>query len=212
MKRLLVVCILAGLAAAPANAAVATFTDVAAWQAAAGPSTLEDFSGSPLGAMAAGSTDIGAFSIFLDKNGGGNNAFSAPRFGGYIDDPTASLDVGALVLRFDFDAPLIGFGGDWTSMINADRVTVTLAGATIQFDNFLTTGNGDGFLGFVSTTPFTSLQFGLELASPGIDGERFTLDNARLAAAVAEPPAAALLAVALLAAGTWRRRGPAKAC
>ena len=204
MKRLIAAGLLAGLAT-PAAAGVSTFTDLAAWQAAAGPSTLEDFSGSPPGILSAGSTDIGAFSIFLDKNNSGDNTIAGQRFNGYIDDPTASIDNGALVLRFDFEAPLVGFAGDWLSMINADRVTVTLAGQTIEFDNFLT-GNGDGFLGFVSTVPFTSLQFGLELASATIDGERFALDNARLAATVPEPPAITLLTGALFVAGVWRRR------
>jgi hypothetical protein len=208
MKRAVALGLLAALTVAKADAAVATFTTLAGWQAAAGAATLETFNATPTGPLAPGSNDIGAFSVFLDANGQDLNAINASGFLSLYVDEVGSLSRGGFVVRFDFDTPLIGFAASWASTTSGDRATISLAGSTFQFDNFLPSGGG--FLGFVSTVPFSSVSFAHESASLGTDGEGFALDNARLAtgitAAVSEPSAIAMLCLGLIGAGAMRRR------
>lgn len=212
MNRLALAPLLAALAAVPAEAAVTTFTSLSGWQAAAGFSILEDFSSAPVGPLAPGTTDIGAFSIFIDKNGENANRIAAGTpnfFSGYIDNPSDSLSTGAFQLRFLFDAPITAFAASWASTTSGDQLRATIDGTTLQFVDLLGTP-GTGFLGFVSDNPFDFMTFSIGFASSTIDGEAFSMGNARLSATpptvdVPEPAAAALLLAAIAGLRACRR-------
>jgi hypothetical protein len=198
------------LATTPADAAVTVYTDQAAWLAAVSGVISENFESSPLGELAPGTTDIGAFSITIDQNFGdvaivdNGNINGSRQFHGLLaSDGTTILDFS------EFGSSIFGFAGTWNSTTTNDRLTVTIAGTTIEFDDHLP-GNGSGFLGFVSTDPFSILQFRTETVTS--DGEAFDLDDVLIATGLAsttpipEPGTMGLLATSLLGLGLLRRR------
>ena len=202
----------------PALAVPIVYTDFSAWSAAVSGIQTENFAASPLGALAAGSTDIGLFNVFITTA----DPRTAITEGGTVNvnsvNGSRELDIflvdenTASIARFDFDTPIVAWAGDFFSTTTADRLTVTVNGTTIQFDNYLS-GAGTGFLGVVDATPFSSIAFGRE--DPAVpDGEYFVVDNFRIASAAAVP-APATLSLLLLALGGLMlgrravRRGPA---
>lgn len=213
MKRLALAPLAFVLAACPAAASVTAFSSFSGWQAAAGPTTLEDFAAAPLGPLTPGTTDIGTFSIFIDKNGDNRNSIADddPNFFiGYIDNPADSNTLGAFVIRLLFDAPLTAFAASWSSTTTGDRLRATIDGTTFRFEDFLT-GTGSGFLGWVSTDPFDEIILSVGNASPTIDGESFGMGSVLLAPPVAdvpEPAAAALLLAGVCGLWSLRRRRP----
>lgn len=170
------------------------YTSEASWLTALGGAavTTEDFSSSPSGVLAAGTTDLGLFDVTITSNAEGQIGVFSEILNGDIDaDSTLSM----VFSNFDV-TPLIGFAGDWGSTTTGDLLTITINGTTIQFDNFLA-GSGDGFLGFIDTDSFTSLTFGTEGTTTF--GEFFTLDNVQVAtSSVPEPGILALLTIGLL--------------
>jgi hypothetical protein len=191
-----------------AEADLQTFTDPVAWQAAVGqtPIQVEDFSNSPLGNLSAGITDAGAFSVFIDSS-----EVPAPiyytriedflnnrRFVGCIFPPGPYP--GVREMRFVFDAPIIGFAGEWSETIDDDQLTITINGVKRDFSDFLSSGHGNGFLGFLDPArPFSSVVIGINNASAFSEGELFVLDNVRLAAA---PPSGSGSYLSVVKSGT----------
>lgn len=126
---------------------------------------------------------------------------------------------------FDIDDPVYGFGGNFISATSGARLTLTAAGQTVRISDFLP-GKGTGFFGFVSTTPFQTVEFGVEATtdpSIGKSSEVFRLDDITtgiftdpppdpdpVPAPVPLPGGLASLVLGLAALGLWRRiSGPA---
>ncbi len=184
-----------------AAAAPQVFTDLAAWEAAAGQATIqfEDFSESPLGALPAGLTDVGAFSVFIDTAEAPSSIYHTRIQDGGVYGNDSRLFIGTIFppgpypgvreMRFEFDTPIIGFSGEWGSTLNDDQLTMTINGVKFNFRDFLLLGppekpgqDGDGFLGFLDlANPFSSVVIGINDASAESQGELFLLDNVRVA-------------------------------
>ncbi len=175
--------------AAGSNAAITTFTSLAAWQAAVGPTDIaEDFSGftvdtefrsAPVaingGTIQEDTPTSLAFRNFIDfppfqftDNNGTNHASCFTN----QDEPTE------IVIKFT--APVSAFGWEtWTAagleMLDVDVVdTGGAVLATIQADNL-----NASFRGFQATAgeQIGSLVFRSRTLSPGGGGEGFGLDN-----------------------------------
>lgn len=100
---------------------------------------------------------------------------------------------------FRFDAPIIGFAGDWNGTTDGSILHVDVNGTTIKFSDHLSSP-GNGFLGVVDTAAFSSIF----LSAPGEDVEKFSVDNCRIAS-VPEPPAMLLLGSGLVGFLAFRR-------
>ncbi|QDU70559.1 PEP-CTERM sorting domain-containing protein [Mucisphaera calidilacus] len=93
-----------------------------------------------------------------------------------------------------FDQAIKAFAATFETPASTNGVSVTIDGQEIDTFGFFLPGGGQGqqFLGFISDTPFTTVEF----TSP-FGGETFFLDN--VAVAVPEPASALLLGLATLA-------------
>lgn len=185
-----------------AQAGLMVFTDEAAWTNAVNGIQVEDFEASPVGALSAGTTDLGKLSVTIASNpydsigvfsGGAINGSN--EFIGYLrNGENTALDFA------DFGS-FTAFAGDWRSTTTGDDLTITVAGELVKFSDYLT-GAGNGFLGVVSDMAFSEVVFGVEAATSF--GEYFQLDNVRFAntaASVAAPSALLLLGLGLLVMG-----------
>jgi hypothetical protein len=141
-------------AAAPAEAAIVTYTDRAAWEAAVSSFTEVDFNGFP-GQPAqfdGGATvDVGPFSLT------GDTSYSASMWitndhvqANVCDESWCGITFGYSI---DFDAPILAFGADFGDL-TASGIDFDVDGETVEGPR----SGQDGFFGFVSTTPFTSIR------------------------------------------------------
>jgi len=194
--------------ASPAFAVPVVYTTPASFQVAVGgPAYVitEDFESLPVGPLAAGTTDIGLFSITIDNNNENGVRILEPgyvngsrEFGGDIDNDAN------MILNFSDFSPssLIGFAGTWGTTTSGDLLTATVNSVTFKFSDYLS-GSGDGFLGFYDSAGITAINFGRE--NPSSKGEFFGLDNALLG--IPESSTAILLACGLAGlAAAGRRR------
>jgi hypothetical protein len=82
--------------------------------------------------------------------------------------------------NFDI-GPIIAFAGYWIQKRQFDNgLQASINGETIKFSDYVETGDGSGFLGYVVDEASAFPVIDLKLAGSG-DGELFTLDNAMLA-------------------------------
>lgn len=208
----------AALATDTAGAAIMVFTSRADWEAAVGTFQTEDFESTPLGTLPGGTTtNLGLVDFSYP---GAPSGSPAPRIRdsgtvngtrelvGHIFDPGAgggTTNPGPHTITFA--SPIWAFGADFESTLSGDNVTVTFAGMTIKFSDFLI-APGNGFLGVVADTTFSTIVFGTEDAS-GYTAELFSIDDLSFSVAetaVPEPGMLGLVALGLAGLGVAARR------
>lgn len=212
--------LVAGLAVASASQAanVTVFNNLAAWQVAAGPSTVEDFAGYASGASVLGAevlpgvtatTNMATLSV-----GGGNNdirAFGAGTGSRAAGNAYYQLDFGPgyLAAAFDitaFESSLPPFDIP-ASAVGPGTVEITFADADVE--TFMVSG-GDGsniFFGFTADSAVTRIRWLEALEVSGVN-EETALDNLRVGsrANTVPEPSSLLLAGGALALLARRRR------
>jgi len=199
------------LAALPAPAALTVYSDYASWAAAAGtPVSAITFQNATPGFYGSGYTEGGVFFQGLSA-GTYNNYLTANNFG--YCAPTTCLvgpatEAGALgatdgYLRSTLPAPVTAVAMDIGAYHSAGDIPV------FRFSNgdsytgpnlapFLT------FYGFISSTPFTYVDFHISEGTSG--GDFATMDTFYATSSVPEPATWGLTGAALLAVGYLRRR------
>lgn len=184
--------------ASAASAAVVQYTDQSAYAAAAGAQTVQNFNSSALGTTI-GTTPVnfGGFSVSTT-----GTAVINPGNASYQVDGSRYLDVNlaAATLTFTFANAVNSFGANFFSLNNNQaRTFVTVGGQT-----FNPLPLSPSFLGFVSTTPFTSVTF--STPTSGGSNDQFGVDNVTIGGAVPEPATWALMILGMGAVGFAMRR------
>jgi hypothetical protein len=202
---------LLGLAATlltPSAAALTTYTDAGQWETAVSGLAveLETFDQAPEGSLSPLATVIqpkGILSIWLDSNDqeavrilkAGEDGLA---FQGRVCDqslPTSSCGPKQLYVDLNTAAPVVAFAADWSGTTDLDVLTIQIGASVVRLDQ-IPGFTGGGFLGFVDSTPFTRVSFGLANANAEAVLEGFTMDNVRIAE-VPLPASLLLLASAL---------------
>ncbi|MBV0881517.1 PEP-CTERM sorting domain-containing protein [Noviherbaspirillum sp. L7-7A] len=219
MKTLKTFTAIAALACAattiPAHATLTTYTDLAAFQAAAGLTTVETFSSATVGFSTANyAGSFKGFSLSTVANGdnsgistgslswGDDTAipsnFAGQNFYGWGDSGDGY--VGPTTL-FTFDNAVTAFGFDWFDTDYTDSYSVTINGLTETVFNTLSSG----FFGVVGTDNESFTSASIQTAYFGGFISTEGLDNVRVSA-VPEPTGVALFGIALVGLITARRR------
>ena len=194
--------------ATPAFALVTTETDRPTWETAVGGTIVNDPFATPITQGMSIMFDSGVVSTvtvccsFADENvvrnppGGPSEVLYQNRLG-----PDGTGDQ-----NWTFPMLVNGFGADWGGVQN---VVVTILGESFEIDSVV--GASDGFLGFVSDTPFMSVDFTHTSTNPSAR-DIYTADNLAFskAAVVPEPATVTLFAIGLLGVGLTLRRRTAR--
>lgn len=211
---------LAGMLLSPSTAALSVYTTASQWDAAVGGLVVqaETFNEAAEGPLASGSTVIqpkGILTIWLDSNNQDavrilkavdelNNGLE---FQGRVCDqslPVSTCAPKQLYIDFQTAAPVVAFAADWSGTSDQDVLTIQIGASITRLDQ-VPGFTGAGFLGFVDSTPFTRVSFGLANASAQAVLEGFRMDNVRIAE-VPLPAAFILLASAVGALSLTRRQ------
>jgi hypothetical protein len=189
-----VVTLLVPSAAAPAEAAIVTYPDRAAWEAAVSGFAEVDFDGFPGQPVSydGATVDVGPFSLTGD-DGLGYMSIEGDRAWGYV----CGMCPTPFGYSIDFDAPILAFGADYGA-VDIYGLSFDVEGEEVQGP----LPGENGFFGFVSTTPFTSIRvFGRN--------EVHEFDNVVFASAptaIPTPAALSSLGISLVALAATRRR------
>lgn len=194
--------------------AITTYTDRATWEAAvaAAGGTVQnlDFSGLTQGRVTQLDTDYGAFRLVIDHlsattttNPGVEFQLNASCFFGTGDchrfifniiEATSLLDA-PKSNQLIFPQPVMSFGGNFfdagvvTGFGPHGPVTLHFGTETVVVNTFLDT-SGNGFFGFISTTPVTTIEFTFGPKTAGtIQNDLFFAYNPAYANGVVAPPA-----------------------
>lgn len=206
--------------AVPAHATLTTYTSLAAFQAAAGSTTVETFSSASVGTSTG--SYAGAFNGFtLSSTGNGDfsgiatgqiasSADNAPipgtflgqKFYGWGDSGNGNVGPTSL---FSFTKAATAFAFDWFNTDYSDVYSVTVNGLTQDVFNI----SSNGFFGIVATNNETFTTASIQTATFGGFISTEGLDNVRVSA-VPEPTGIALFGIALLGLAAARRRSRAK--
>lgn len=185
---------LAALFATSASAAITTYADLGAFNAAAGPTALFDFNATPNGSFDGASYDVGPFTLIGDST----DSFSDMQVSGQqVSANVCGVGVCGTPFgyTFTFDAPITAFGAFFSNALGASGLTFTVGG-----DVFAGPAANSGFFGFTSTAAFTTI------AVSGAN-EVHNFDDVRFGgAAVPEPSTWALLIGGFGLAGSALRR------
>ncbi len=193
--------------ASAAQAAPTLYFTSASFTAAVGATTLTDFNGFGSDtSFQSVSVDAGAFSLLgfgfqYDRN----FIDAAPvQFSDFNVDGTTVVNAvsdQAAGLTITFDAPVIAFGADFRAInTTGAEVNFVFNGITVNIGQ---NNTYNGFFGFVSDTPFTSLTL------TGGFGDGYSFDNvltANAGPAVPEPATWAMMIGGFALAGATMRR------
>jgi len=193
-----------------ASAAVITFTDRAAWEAAVTGIQTETFDSVAAATLANNATTtVGSLDVetVVPPGAGGTT-----RVEDGANNPLGTNVNGTNYLRFGldgtpkrevnitFDTPVVAWGADYQFGPLTDPAEVTVDGVATNFGG----RDESGFIGFISDTAFSDISF----RDPFVSVAFFGLDNLSTATAraVTEPAAAWLLGLGLLGLGGLRRK------
>ncbi len=220
MKTLKTLSIAAALTAAvfalPAQAALVTYTNLAAFNAASGATTVETFSNATVGFST--SNYSGAFKGFSltsvangDRSGiaqgtianGGDDtvipaAFNGQNFYGWGEGNDGGVGP---TTTFTFNKPTTAFGFDWFNTDVTDSYSVTVNGVS----NTVFTITSSGFFGIIATAGDTFTKATIQTVSAGGYISTEGLDNVRVSN-VPEPTGVALLGIAMAGLAMARRK------
>lgn len=141
------------------------YTDRNAWEAETSGSVTETFDSVLPYVMSSGLNSAGQIQFELVNmvdglgfntidNGffAGLNINQSPFFRGNLhqNDPDA-------IINLIFPYPVVAFSGDFMSTHSSDTLILEVNGMQYDFEELIPSLNGDGFLGLISTSPFTSL-------------------------------------------------------
>ena len=202
------------LTAAAAQASLITYTNKAAFLAAAGSLSTETFSSASVGTSTANYS--GSFNGFTlssvangDKSGiatgtiaGADNISIPSSFTGQNFYGWGNSNGGAgPTTTFTFTSGITAFGFDWFNTDMSDRYSVTVNSQSTVVFNYASSG----FFGVIDTAGFTSAtiqtaNYGGYLSTMGLDNV-LTSNNS-----VPEPTSAALIALGLAGLGMRRRQ------
>ncbi len=188
----------------PVHAAVVTYTNRADFTSAIGTanSVTEDFSSNPPGFTPIPVNTqfgVGAFDVFYTTANNSSqptialrNSAGDQRLDLQLDsgNGAGASELGRLTtsIEFRFDGEIFGFGGDWGettgafSLDDGNQLTIMVNADTISIDDLLGDPPGvgadeNGFVGFLSDTPFTSITL---TGTAVFSVDSFSLDNAIL--------------------------------
>jgi hypothetical protein len=183
-----------------ASAAITTFTNRGAFQAALGSFSVENFN-SVVGEPSFRSSPLTIGSLTLQGFGGdqfGRNFIDQPPYQFSVFNIDGTTNVNAVTTPGDagftitFASAVRGFGADFAAFQDdAARSRIVIGGDTVI--PAVNSGNIIQFLGFTSTATFTSVRF-----EGNIAGDGFALDNVTfggVAAAVPEPATWAMMLI-----------------
>ncbi len=213
----------------PATAAVVTYVDQAAFEAAVGvPVITEEFDGAASDFAPDSMGNAVGSGITIDVNGpAGSSTDTGPTGltgnGQLESEVDSSGDI--LTIGMNFAAPVFGFGfviqndsQTTASGLDLEEIGILLGGESFILSDILglsdssdgnsvssVNGTGPQFFGFISDTAFSSLEFvhGDDVAPGGVSGgnEEFYLNSAVLAPAIAAVPLPAGLPLLLVGLG-----------
>jgi hypothetical protein len=180
---------------------VSSYTNLAAYQAAAPPQIfLLNFDGN------SGTTNGKGFNPLIDFDSPeAANSDLVLNSGNILRDTGSTIapnNVGPVGGRFSIPVNGIAFE---LSLVEGTAQTVRLYDSTASLVGEATTPVGNGFVGVVSTTPFVSFIIQNGVFPSGIGNDRYFLDNFR-ANAVPEPSTLVLTVIALASLSVCRHK------
>ncbi|WP_395345193.1 PEP-CTERM sorting domain-containing protein [Ningiella sp. W23] len=186
MKKALI--LITCLFATSANAALVSFTDRSAFDAAAGATSIEDFDSFTIDTQFhTGTLDVGDFSLSMTSTPSTNfNIIDVPPLANAESDVNGSANMRVFTngnlgvdLMFMFDTAISSFGADFRSLNDEiARTEIVVGGEVLTLP--IASGSGQAsFYGFTSDTAFTSVIF------RGIVNDVYGIDNVTYGSATA---------------------------